>query len=268
MFSTGFKFFFGVGMALATGAVFYGYTTGGDHLGPLSIGWKGAVGEHLGYSVLVGLGVTAMAVALFLVFFRDADPAAQARYHDVEQIPTSTLVTASFWPVVGAFGVGTLAIGLVLHSAVFVTGLIICGVVAIEWLMDAWADRATGDPQANRVLRNRVMAPVEIPLLGAAIVGVGVLATSRILLATSKFWAVMVAGIVSVLILGLAIVFANKPRINKNILAASVLVAAVALLAGGVVATVIGERDFEHHGTVDDHGTADSVEGHQGDQGE
>lgn len=263
MFSTGFKFFFGIGMALVTGAVFYGYTTGGDHLGPLSIGWKGAVGEHLGYALLLGLGITAMAVALFLVFFRDADPSAQARYHDVERLETNSLVTASFWPVVGAFGVGTLAIGLVLHSAVFVTGLVICGVVAIEWLMDAWADRATGDSEANQALRNRLMAPIEIPLLGAAIVGVGVLATSRILLATSKLWSVAVAGIVSVVILILAIVFVNKPRINKNVLAASVLVAAVALLAGGVVATVIGERDFEHHETVDDHGNADSVEGHR-----
>ena len=43
MFTTGFKFFFGIGLALATGAVFYGYTTGGNHLGPLSMGWKGSV---------------------------------------------------------------------------------------------------------------------------------------------------------------------------------------------------------------------------------
>ena len=265
MFTTGFKFFFGIGMALATGAVFYGYTTGGNHLGPLSMGWKGGVGEQLGYSVLLGLGVTAMTVALFLVFFRDADPAAQAHYMGVEQIPTNSLVTASFWPVVGAFGVGAMAIGLVLHTAVFVTGLIICGVVAVEWLMDGWADRATGDPEANRVLRNRVMAPIEIPALGAVIVALGVLATSRILLATSKLGSVVVAGVLSVLILGIAVLFASKRRINKNILAGSVLVMAVAVLAGGIVATVTGERDFEHHEVhTDDENGTDTVEGHQG----
>ncbi|MDE0066190.1 MAG: hypothetical protein OXN44_04865 [Acidimicrobiaceae bacterium] len=252
MFTTGFKFFFGIGMALATGAVFYGYTTGGNHMGPLSMGWKGGIGEHLGYSLLLGLGVAAMTVALFLVFFRDADPAAQAHYMGVEQIPTNDLVTASFWPVVGAFGVGAMAIGLVLHTAVFVTGLIICGVVAIEWLMDAWADRATGDPEANRALRNRVMAPIEIPALGAAIAALGVLATSRILLATSKLGSVVVAGVVSVLILGIAVLFARKTQINKNILAGSVLLLAVAVLVGGVVATVTGERDFHPHEVHED----------------
>ena len=259
MFTTGFKFFFGLGMALAGAAVFYGYTTGGNHMGPLSMGWKGGIGEHLGYSLLLGLGVTAMTVALFLVFFRDADPAAQAHYMGVEQIPANSLVTASFWPVVGAFGVGAMAIGLVLHTAVFVTGLVVCGVVAIEWLMDSWADRATGDPEANRVLRNRVMAPIEIPALGAALAAVGVLATSRILLATSKLGSVVVAGVVSVLILAVAVLFVSKRRINRNILAGSVLILAVAVLAGGVVATVTGERDFVHHD--DDHVDVESEEG-------
>ena len=35
MFTPGFKFFFGVSMGLVTAAVVYGYSTGGDHLGPL-----------------------------------------------------------------------------------------------------------------------------------------------------------------------------------------------------------------------------------------
>ena len=247
MFTTGFKFFFGLALALVSGAVVYGYSTGGNHLGPLSMGWKGGIGEHLGYVLLLSLAFVAAAVALFMVYFRDADPAAQAHYLGVERVSAHSLVTASFWPVVGAFGVGAMAIGLVLHTAVFISGLILCVVVAVEWLMDAWADRATGDPQANRELRNRVMAPIEIPVLGAAIVAVGVLATSRILLATSKLGSVVVAGVVSVVILGLAILFVSKPRVNKNIVSATVLVVAVAVLLGGIVATITGERDFKHH---------------------
>ena len=264
MFTTGFKFFFGLGMALITGAVFYGYTTGGNHLGPLSMGWKGGVGEHLGYSILFGLAFVSMSVAMFLVSFRDADPAAQAHYMGVEQIPTNSLVTASFWPVVGAFAVGAMAIGLVLHTAVFVAGLVLCAVVAVEWLMDAWSDRATGDREANRVLRNRIMAPIEIPVLGAGIVALGVLAISRILLATSKLGAVVVAGVVSVVILALAVLLVSRPRVNKNLLSATVLAVAVAVLAGGVVATVTGERNFEHHEIDLESSNPDSVEAHQG----
>ena len=42
-----------------------------------------------------------------------------------------------------------MVLGLVLGSAVFVLGLVICSLVAIEWTMDAWADRATGDAEAK-----------------------------------------------------------------------------------------------------------------------
>lgn len=258
MFTTGFKFFFGLGIALATGAVVYGYTSGGNHMGPISMGWKGGVGDHLGYGLLLGLALVAMTIALFLVTFRDADPAAQAHYMGVDQVATTTPVTRSFWPVVGAFGAGTMAIGLVLHTAVFVVGLCVVGAVAIEWMMDAWSDRATGDPEANRALRNRVMSPIEIPAAGAAGVGVVVLAVSRILLASSKNGAVIVAAVVAVLILGLAVLVTQRPHISKNLAAGLALTLGVAVLAGGIVATVTGEREFHPHVVDgDDHGDHD-----------
>ncbi len=140
-----------------------------------------------------------------------------------------------------------MVIGLVLHTAVFVVGLCVVGAVAVEWMMDAWSDRATGDPEANRTLRNRVMAPIEIPAAGAAGVGVIVLAVSRILLATSKTGAVVVAGVVSVLILLLAILVTQRPQISRNLTAGLALVLGVGVLAGGVIATVSGEREFHVH---------------------
>ena len=54
MFTTGFKFFFGLAIALTIGAVAYGYSTGGEHVGPITLGWKGGVGDHVGYRVLIG----------------------------------------------------------------------------------------------------------------------------------------------------------------------------------------------------------------------
>ena len=48
MFTTGFKFFFGLTIALTVGAVAYGYSTGGEHVGPVTLGWKGGVGDHVG----------------------------------------------------------------------------------------------------------------------------------------------------------------------------------------------------------------------------
>lgn len=247
MFTTGFKFFFGIGVALVTAGVLYGYTSGGNHMGPVSLGWKGGVGEHIGYGLLVGLGVTAMGIALTLIFFRDADPADQADYMGVDDIAPTVPVTGSFWPIVGAFGVGTMAVGLVLNTAVFVTGLVIVGAVAIEWMMDAWADRATGDPEANRALRNRIMAPIEIPAAGAAAVALGVLAVSRILLNTTKLGAVIVAGVVAIVILGIGVLAASDTKLNRNIVAGLALVVGVAVLGGGVWAAVDGEREFHEH---------------------
>lgn len=258
MFTTGFKFFFGIGVALVTAGVLYGYTSGGNHMGPLSLGWKGGVGEHLGYGVLVGLGVSAIGLALTLIFFRDADPADQADYMGVDDIAPTAPVTGSFWPIVGAFGVGTMAIGLVLNTAVFITGLVIVGAVAVEWMMDAWADRATGDPEANRALRNRIMAPIEIPAAGAAAVALGVLAVSRILLNTTKLGAVVIAGVVAVVILGLGIMAASDRKFNRNLIAGGALVVGVAVLGGGVWAAVDGEREFEEHSDDGEHSDEDS----------
>ena len=94
-----------------------------------------------------------------LVSFRDAGATAQAELLGVDRVAPTTDVTGSVWPVIGAFGAATMAVGLVLNVGVFITGVAICAVVAVEWLMDAWADRATGDREANRTLRNRIMAP-------------------------------------------------------------------------------------------------------------
>ena len=247
MFTTGFKLYFGIAVGLFIAAIVHGYTTGGGHVGPLTWGWKGGVGDHIGYVVLMGLSVVSGTLALVLVAFRDADPAAQAHYVGVEQLPSTPAVTGSIWPVVGAFGAGTMIIGLALHSAIFVVGLVVCAAVAIEWSMDAWADRATGDPVANKELRSRIMSPIEIPMAGAAAVGIIVLAASRILLNSSPNGAVIWAGVIAIVILGIGTLYATKPKLNKNIVAGLGLVVACAVLAGGIVAAVDGEREFHPH---------------------
>ncbi|MDW3220026.1 MAG: hypothetical protein R8F63_15535 [Acidimicrobiales bacterium] len=264
MFTTGFKFFFGIGVGLVTAAMLYGYTSGGNWTGPISLGWKEGVGEHVGYGLLVLLGVVAMAIACTLIFFRDADPADQADYMGVDDIEPTQPVTASFWPVVGAFGAATMAIGLVLNTAVFITGLVIVGAVAIEWMMDAWADRASGDPEANRALRNRIMAPIEIPAAGAAVIAVIVLLASRILLNASKNGAVLIAGVLAVVILGIGFLAASDKKINRNLVAGLSVVLGVAILGGGVWATVDGEREFDEH---EPHGEDGSTEVDHGEDG-
>ncbi len=143
MFTPGFKFFFGVSMSLVTAAIVFGYSTGGDHVGPLVWGWKGGIGDHVGYIVLMGLGVVAGTIGLGLVMFRDADPAAQAHYLGVESVVPTSPVPGSIWPVICTLGAGEVLVGLVLEPRASFLGLFVCVVAAAMWTLDASADQAT-----------------------------------------------------------------------------------------------------------------------------
>ncbi|MCY4068580.1 MAG: hypothetical protein OXE79_05680 [Acidimicrobiaceae bacterium] len=253
MFTTGFKLFFGLFGAFVLAALAYGYSTGGDGVGPLSLGWKGGVGDHIGYTLLVALAAVSLTISVVLVSYRDADADAQARLRQLAEVPADSAVTASVWPVLASFGVGAAVLGLVLHPLVFTLGLALVALSLIEWTMDAWADSATGDAAANRELRNRIMAPIEIPVIGALAIGVVVLAASRIFLNVSQLQAVAAAGVVSSLILAGAWLYVARPGQGRRLVRVLGAVAALGLLVGGVLAAVAGERDFEHHHGDDHH---------------
>ncbi|HEX7097077.1 MAG TPA: hypothetical protein VF183_14415, partial [Acidimicrobiales bacterium] len=173
---------------------------------------------------------------------------AAAQLLGTDTVPAQRPVGASYWPLGAAFGAAVLVIGLVLHTAVFITGLAILGVVAIEWTMQAWADRATGDPEINRQLRDRIMQPIEVPVAALiAIIGLP-LAASRVFLAVSSFGAVWVASGIAAVIFITAVVIATRPRLSKNVIAGLVLLIGVAIITAGIVSAAVGQRDFEHHG--------------------
>jgi hypothetical protein len=53
MFTTGSKWFLGLGFFSLVLAAAYGWSTGGTGLGPVSAGYNGGVGDHLGYTMLL-----------------------------------------------------------------------------------------------------------------------------------------------------------------------------------------------------------------------
>jgi hypothetical protein len=244
MLTTGFKLFFGFFLAAVTAAVLFGYTSGGNHLGPLTAGYKGGVGNLSGYTILLGAGLLSGVLALVTILFRDADATAQAQVLGVDSVPAQRPVGASYWPLAAALAGGAILIGLVLSSAVFVAGVILLGVVVFEWMIQSWADRATGDPEANRALRNRVMAPVEIPVLGFAAVATLILCISRVLLAVSKDAAIFVAIGVATLIMVTAVLLSMRPKITRNMVAATVVVLGLGLIGAGIGSAAVGHRDI------------------------
>ena len=260
MFSPGFRLFMGfAGFGLLT-AFFYAVVTGdgggADYLGFIdaevwvgaaSLGWSGGVGDHVGYVILVMFAIASAGLAIMLTAFRDADSDAVSELNNGTLPPAQGPVSYNYWPIIGAVGLGTLVIGLVTHTAIFVVGLILILTTAFELMMSAWADRATGDPIANAELRNRIMKPIEVPVLGVIGIAVAVICASRIFLAVSKSWAIWLAVIISAVVFIGALAFALAEKVNRNVVAGVLATGAIVLLASGVASAVVGERDMSHH---------------------
>lgn len=251
MITTGSKFFYGLASLLALAAVVYGYSTGGGNVGPISFGYKGGVGDIVGYSILVGCAAAAFLLGVATSAFRDADPEALEQVSAGSTSVAQPAPNTSYWPIVGAFSLGFVVVGVVVNNVFFVAGLIGLGCVAAEWTVQAWSERATGDAAVNREIRNRIMLPLEVPLAGFLAIAVVVLGYSRVFLAVSKENAVWAALVVAALVFGIGTALSFQKKIRADLIAGLLVVGAVATIGLGIFGAVAGERDFEHHG--DDH---------------
>jgi hypothetical protein len=265
MFKTGSKLLYALSGVMFLMAV--GYAGATSHhkngvmetvLGPLTLGYKGRVGDHTGFALFVGAGVVALFLAVVLSALRDADPEAAAQVIGLETVPDVDAPAApNPWPVVAAFSAGAVALGLAIGSAMFVLGMVGLAIATVEWAVRAWSDRATGDPEVNRTIRNRFMQPVEVPAIAVLTILVLVLAVSRILLALPKNGGYAVFGLVPAVILGVGALIISKPKLSSSLVAGLLLLGGVAVLAGGIAASIAGEREVEH-----------KESGHEKDKGE
>lgn len=260
MFTTGSKWFFGLAGAAFVAALIYGGATNPAEVGlatftgVLTFGYMGGVGDHFGYSVLMGLAGAGLFLGATTAAFRDADAEAQAELLGQEAVPEPVATErGSYWPVIAAFGVGFVAVGLVTGLPLVLLGLAVLVAATFEWAVSVWAERATGDPAVNRAVRRRVMLPVEVPALAAMGIAVFVFSFSRILLALPSLGVYILFGAVPTAVLVVAFVLAAKPRINPSVVAALCVVGALAVLVGGVVSAAVGPQEIEHHPVEEEH---------------
>jgi hypothetical protein len=253
MFTTGSKYFYGVGLLALVGAFFYAIATsdtavGMDSLtGALSLGYKGGVGDHIGYGILVAIAGGSFFAGGVLTAVRDADPEATAALvGSPDPLPVAVPAGVNHWPIVAAFGAAITVLGLIESSALFMLGLLVCALAALEWTVRAWSDRATDDTVANRTLRNRVMNPVEIPLFSIIGIALFVFAISRVLLAVSEMGTYFVFAGVPTVIFIVAVVLNARPSWSRNLVTGLIVGGAVIILAAGVVGLVSGPREIEH----------------------
>jgi hypothetical protein len=251
-----FRFYVGFALAALVGAVVAALGSNDADpvvdrvLGPLTAGWKGAIGDHLAYSVLVGVAVVAAFVGIAITAFREADASAVAQVVDLESAPlTRAPLGANYWPIVSVFAAATLLIGLSISSQnLAIAASIGLGASALMWTLRAWAERATGDERANVELYQQMVEPIRLPVLSIILIGILAIGLSRVLLAlpnTTSSSAVF--GVVALVFLLGAIGVALRPRISRSIVVLLVFGLGLVIVVGGIVGAAMGSREFHKH---------------------
>jgi hypothetical protein len=256
MFKTGSKFLYGLAAFGFVAAIGWSMATGDQKIGmdsligPLTMGYKGYVGDHIGYAVLIGLSLTSLCLAIFASVLRDADADAQAQVVGLEMVPeVPAPVRANYWPLVGAFTAASVVMGLSINSRYFALAIVGFVIVTIEWAVSAWADRATGDPEVNQSLRDRLMRPFEIPIGAVLATGVMVVAVSRILLAIPKVGGYLLFGLVPALFLAFGAFMVLKPDLRRSFITGVLVVGGLLIIGAGIISAIVGEREHsdKHH---------------------
>ncbi len=259
MFTPGFKLFSGMALYAIIMAFFLAVGTNGKAfsdeamstvLGPVSLGWKGFVGNHFGYLFFIGLGLSAAFLAGLLVAFRDADPEAQAEYVHTDSVPlTRAPAGVSYWPLLGGVGIALLAAGVATNRWITYAGLGLMAASALVWTLRAWSERATGDDEVNRVIYHRFVDPLRVPVLSAVIVGLFAIAISRLMLIVNKQAAVAVFGLTAFTFFIIMILIALYPSQFRPIINVLAVIALLFAVGCFVAYGIVGERSFEEHGT-------------------
>jgi hypothetical protein len=162
------------------------------------------------------------------------------------------VATRSMWPVATAVGIGLLAVGAVTKPIVFKIAIVVVLASLVEWLVQAWSERASSDPAYNASLRKRIIHPLEIPLLGAIGIGVIVYSFSRIMLFLSKSDGPYAFILVGVVIVVFAFTFASRPTLKKSVIVGMCTIGALGVVSTGAVMAISGQREIPKHPTTAD----------------
>jgi len=217
-------------------------------LGPIDAGWKGGVGNHLAYGLLLGVALVAVAVGTMLTAFRDTDPTAQAEAASLEVVPLTRAPSgANYWPAIAAFSLATVVLGLAISSRwLALSAAVVLGGSIVVWTIRAWAERATGDDRANLELYRHIAEPIRLPIGAVLLVAVMIGGFSRVLLTLpSRHSSTAVFGVLGAVILIGCIAIAMRPRISRSAITLVVFVLFLAVITAGIVGAARGPRRFE-----------------------
>lgn len=255
-FTPAFRFFAGLSVLSLVAAFVIGVSSEYQEpldriIGPLSLGWKGGVGNHVAYAMFVGLFAVSAGLAGLLVAFRDADPEAEAEVIHTESVPlTRAPAGMNYLPAFAAVGVVVVLVGVATASTGFaLAGVAFLVIIGFTWTLRTWAERATGDDTVNAELYHRIVDPLRVPIVAIVSIGVVIIGISRVLLAVSKTNSVVIFSVIAIVIFGVTVFLALVPRSGRYVLTGLVVVGALVVIAGGIIGAFAGEREFEKHGS-------------------
>jgi hypothetical protein len=236
MIPTGSRLLIGATVVAIVAAVLYGITQDG------SLGTIGLSSAALALALLAGVNL----------YTRDANVSAMDPAATTESAAAAPAPGESLWPLAAAGGAVLVVVGLVTYPVIFIFGLAALLAATVEWMIQAWSERASADSRFNEGVRGRIAHPLEFPILGAVALGIVIYSFSRIMLFLSRSGGPAVFIIIAALILVTGFLFAYRPSVRGGAIAAVIAIAAVGLVTGGIVAALEGERETEAHETTGD----------------
>jgi hypothetical protein len=236
MTPAGSRFLFGAAVLATIGAVVYGITQEG------SLGTIGLISAALALFLLAGVNL----------YTRDADVSSMDPAATTESAAAAPAPGPSLWPLIAAVGAVLFVVGLITYPVILIFGLVALLAATVEWMVQAWSERASADSRFNEGVRGRIAHPLEFPILGAVALGIVIYSFSRIMLFLSKSGGPAVFIVIAALILVCGFLFAYRPSLRGGAIAGVMAIAAVGLVTGGIVAALEGERETEAHETTGD----------------
>ena len=219
MFKTGSKLFLGLSGFAAFNLVAYVI-----FVERLAIG---GVALSLVFAALTGLSA-------IVLLINEGDNERQPR--------DAALIGASLWPLTTVVGIVLLILGLIVAQIYFILGVVVVLAALAEWLVQAWSESASDDPAHNESARQRLLHPIEFPVIATLGLGVVIFSFSRIMLAISKSAGAVSFIVAASLVLLIGALFALRPALKPALVRSICVSAAVGIVAGGIAGAGIGLR--------------------------
>lgn len=237
MFTTGSKLLIGSAVVATICAVVYGVTQEG------ALGTIGLISAAVALSMLAAINV----------FVRDSNVWATDDASFQSSAAAQTTAGNSVWPLLIGIGAAAVTLGLVTYEAIFVLGVIILLAGAVEWMIQAWSERASADGDYNSYARELMADPFELPVAAAAGAAIIVYAFSRIMLGLpSKTASVVAFAVVAAMVLIVGVVIMLAQNVSRGVKLGMFSIAVIALITGGAFAGLSGERETHEHHTPGD----------------